>query len=316
MVIVTLRFLPEGRLLGTPENHAYCSSIEGLTHAMDEKFVLEGTALFCDADRTLYVKLGDFTGAIPREDAAIGIADGKTREIAILSRVGKPVSFLVTDVVLQRGGAPLITLSRRGAQEAALAHLLKTLTPGDVLPATVTHLEAFGTFVDVGCGVPSMIGIENSSVSRLPHPAQRFCVGQEIFAVVLGIEPEKGRILLSHKELLGTWLENVSRFSAGMTVPGYVRGVKDYGLFVELAPNLSGLAEVRPGYKEGDRVSVYIKSILPEQSKIKLLLIDHLPPCEEPPSFRYFIRGGHLDAWHYPPPSCKKPGNETIFGTP
>ncbi|MFQ9410391.1 MAG: hypothetical protein ACLR1T_04200 [Evtepia gabavorous] len=44
----------------------------------------------------------------------------------------------------------------------------------------MTHLEGFGAFVDVGCGVVSLIGIENCSVSRISHPARRFTVGQEI----------------------------------------------------------------------------------------------------------------------------------------
>ena len=313
MVAVTNAFLPEGRLLNTPDNHSYCGTIAGLMLAMDSHMILEGTALSCDASRNLSVKLGDFTGIIPRAEAALGIADGSTREIAILSRVGKPVSFLVTELAPLPYGGVHITLSRRKAQELALDHALETLTPGDIIPATVTHLEPFGAFVDIGCGVPSMIGIENSSVSRLPHPDQRFFLGQEIFAAVLGIDRDKNRVLLTHKELLGTWLENVNLFSPGMTVPGYVRGVKEYGLFIELAPNLSGLAEVRPGYKEGDRVSVYIKAILPQQMKLKLLLIDHLPAENGPPAFTYFIKSGKVNRWHYAPPESQKPGGETIF---
>ncbi|MEG2222812.1 MAG: 30S ribosomal protein S1, partial [Oscillospiraceae bacterium] len=95
------------------------------------------TALSCDASRNLSVKLGDFTGIIPRAEAALGIADGSTREIAILSRVGKPVSFLVTELAPLPYGGVHITLSRRKAQELALHHALETLTSGDIIPATV-----------------------------------------------------------------------------------------------------------------------------------------------------------------------------------
>ena len=56
-----------------------------------------------------------------------------------------------------------------------------------------------------------------------------------IRAVVKSIE--NGRITLSHKELLGTWEENVALFSAGETVAGIVRSVEPYGIFVELSPN-------------------------------------------------------------------------------
>lgn len=311
MVKLTCTFLPEGRLLATPENKAACATKAGLLRAMESRQLLEGRVILCDAEHNLLVSLGEFTGVIPRAEAALGIDDGSTKEIAILSRVGKPVVFVVDSVESEEGVLRPV-LSRRKAQEHARAWLLDTLEPGAVIPATVTHLEPFGAFVDIGCGVPSMIGIENISVSRIPNPGERFQVGQEIFAVVLAIQRDQGRVVLSHKELLGTWGENVARFSCGMTVPGYVRGVKDYGIFIELAPNLSGLAEPRGDLREGDRVSVYIKAILPERMKIKLLAIERLPPEAAPPP-KYFITGGRLARWRYAPPGSYKTGMETIF---
>ena len=307
------RFPPEGRLLHTPENQAACASPAALRRAMEEGALLEGIAQLCDADHGLVVRMGPFTGYIPRTEAALGIAEGTVRDIAILSRVGKPVCFLV-DALEEVDGTLRPRLSRRRAQQAALDAMLAELVPGQVIPATVTHLEPFGAFVDIGCGVSSLIGIENLSVSRIPHPDQRLRVGQEIFAAVLDLSPALGRVYLTHKELLGTWAENAARFQVGMTVPGTVRGLKDYGAFVELAPNLSGLAELRPGLKEGDRVSVYIKAILPHQMKIKLLVIDILPPSNDLPPLDYLITEGRLQKWKYAPEGCVKVGMETVFG--
>jgi len=310
---LTSCYLPEGRRLHSPENLSVCASAEGLERAMNEGTVLEGTALLCDERHDLIVRLGGFTGRIPREEAALGIAEGTTRDIAILSRVGKPVAFTV-EALEEVEGELRPVLSRRRAQELALEHILDTWVPGQVVPATVTHLEPFGAFVDIGCGVPSMIGVERLSVSRIAHSADRLRLGQEIFAAVLGVDRESRRVTLTHRELLGTWAENAALFRAGMTVPGYVRSVKDYGVFVELSPNLSGLAERKEGVREGDRVSVYIKSILPERMKLKLLLIDVLPPAEGPEDFRYFITGGVLERWEYAPEGCWKTGSETVFG--
>lgn len=192
-------------------------------------------------------------------------------------------------------------------------HILTHWTPGLVVPATVTHLEPFGAFVDIGCGVPSMIGVERLSVSRIAHPADRLQEGQEIFAAVLALDLQQGRVVLTHRELLGTWEENAALFRPGMTVPGYARGIKDYGTFVELTPNLSGLAESKDGVKEGERVSVYIKSILPDRMKLKLLIIDTLPPLEGPEPLHYFLTEGILDRWQYAPEGCRKSGGETVF---
>lgn len=280
-------------------------------NAMEHRQILEGQVILCNPDHDLIVSLGEFTGIIPRTETAMGIADGSTKEIAILSRVGKPVSFTV-EAVESEDGLLRPILSRRKAQELALEYLMKALEPGMVIPATVTHLEPFGAFVDIGCGVPSMIGIENISISRIPNPGERFRMGQEVYAVVTGICAEQRRILLSHKELLGTWAENAARFTPGMTVSGYVRGIKEYGAFVELTPNLSGLAELRPDLREGDRVSVYIKAVIPERMKIKLLVIDRLPREDTPPLFGYFVTQGKLTRWQYAPPESG-PGTKAVF---
>lgn len=309
---MTNRFPPEGRLLHTPENQAACADAQGLRQAMESEAVLEGTALLCTPEHDLVVAVGPYRGLIPRTEAALGIAEGVTRDIAILSRVGKPVCFTVTSME-ESDGEPRPLLSRRRAQQKALSYLLEHWKSGQVISARVTHLEPFGAFVDIGCGVPSLIGVENISVSRIPHPAVRFRVGQDILAAVLDLDPALGRIYLTHKELLGTWAENAAPFQPGMTVPGVVRGVKDYGVFVELTPNLSGLAEQDCRLTEGARVSVYIKAILPERMKIKLLAIEPLPPLGDPQTLHYFIREGRLDHWKYAPPGCVKVGAETIF---
>ena len=113
--------------------------------------------------------------------------------------------------------------------------------------------------------------------------------------------------------MLGTWLENASRFQPGETVQGIVRSVKDYGLFVELMPNLSGLANAREDILNGDGVSVFIKSIRPERMKIKLHIIEKLvaPPAMEP--LHYQITDGSLERWVYSPSICERDPIQTDF---
>ena len=178
----------------------------------------------------------------------------------------------------------------------------------------MTHLEPFGAFVDAGCGVPSLIGIENLSVSRICHPSDRLTVGQSILAAVRTVEPENRRISLTHRELLGTWAQNAALFSVGETVRGVVRSIEPYGVFIELTPNLSGLAEPRADLRPGMAVSVYIKSILPQRMKVKLTVIDVLAPYDAPTPPRYFITEGHIDEWVYTPACCDKKIVKTIFG--
>lgn len=301
-------YLPEGRLLHTKENREVCASLASLQEAMHTEQVLEGRTILCTPEHDLSVRVGKFFGLIPREEVALGIREGTTREIAILTCVGKPISFVVSGI--ETDGS--LRLSRRRAQELALSHLLGQ-PPGSVLPATITHMEGFGAFVDIGCGIISMIGIENCSVSRIPHPAYRFSVGQNIFAVITDIDRTVGRLYLSHKELLGTWLQNAAAFSPGMTVPGLVRGIKPYGSFIELTPNLTGLSDRTEGLSENDAVSVYIKAILPEQMKIKLSIIQKLAKPNAPAPLSYFITEGQVSHWLYSPPACTRCRIERSF---
>ena len=288
-------YLPEGMGPLFPENQP----LSVLRDAMEAQSVLEGLAIRCDGQRDLTVRFGGYEGTIPRQDAVHPAISGAQRDIAVLSRVGKPTCFTITGITVDGGGKPHLTLSRRAAQEQTIAWLLENSRIGSVLPARVTHLEQFGAFVDLGCGVTSLVPLENISVSRIPHPVVRFRTGQDILVTVTGVDATVCRFYLSHKELLGTWLENAAAFTPGEAVPGIVRGVRDYGVFLELAPNLSGLADWRGDVASGDAVSVYIKSIRPECRKIKLQIIQNLGPAPEPGEFKYFTTDGVVENWRY-----------------
>ena len=214
-------YLPEGMRLHTMENQTALQSVAALQAAMHRKQILEARAIVCDAAHNLIVELPHMRGIIPREEGAIGIAEGTTREIALIAKAGKPVCFQVQKLTTDADGVPLAILSRRQAQLQCWQEFLSHCTPGDVLPARVTHMEKFGCFVDIGCGIPSMIPIDCISVSRISHPSDRFTLGQTIQAVVTSVSDF--RIGLSHKELLGTWMENAAKFAVGETVSGIVR---------------------------------------------------------------------------------------------
>ncbi len=305
-----------------PENHRYppeglrvpapCS-LAALRDALESGELLEAPVHRCGADHTLYISLDGIEGRIPRSEAVAPWISGSERDIAVLSRVGKQTCFTVTALEADEKGAPLAWLSRRAAQETAMAYFLDHLTPGTVLTGRVTRLESFGAFVDIGCGIVAILPIEHISISRISHPKERFRVGQKILAAVKCFDRERRRITLTHRELLGTWMENASRFRAGETVRGIVRSVKDYGSFIELTPNLSGLADAKERLEPGDGVSVYIKSIRPERMKVKLQVIEKLPPLTEPDPLRYQITDGVLDHWVYSPPNYEKTAVETVF---
>ncbi len=298
-------YRPEGKIIDTSTNKSAMQSSASLQEAYRNGAVLEAKAAVCSAKHDLILDLGPMRAIIPRNEGAIGIESGETRDIAIISRVNKPVCFRITGFEHDRSGRLTAICSRRAVQEDCAQNYLNKLIPGDIIPAVITHMENFGCFADIGCGISSLLPIDNISVSRISHPSDRFRSGQSIFAVVSGHD-EAGRICLSHKELLGTWEENAAEFSPGETVAGIIRSVEDYGVFVELTPNLAGLAEPCPTLKPGDAASVYIKSLIPEKMKIKLIVVDAFEDGSAPSPLCYYISEGHIDRWQYSPESCKK----------
>ena len=299
------KYYPEGILFETKQNRKCMESISSLRECFFSEKILEAKATLCDRDHNLYVDLGAVQGIIPREECAMGISDGSVRDIAIISRVNKPVAFKIIDFMDDETGVRTAILSRRRVQEECAEEYIRTLLPGDIIDARITHNETFGSFCDIGCGISALLPIDSISVSRIPHPDVRFSVNTMIKAVVKNID-EFGRVTLSHKELLGTWNENAEKFKAGQTVGGIVRSIEKYGVFIELSPNLAGLAEYSCDVREGDSASVYIKSINPEKMKIKLSIVDSFPEKAEPKPVKYFYDGDHMDMWQYSPEIAEK----------
>ena len=303
------QYMPEGMLITSDKNYEYTSSPDGLERAMRSNMILEGIATLCDHNFNLHVNLpSEIKAIIPRSEAVYTTDGGKTKDIAILTRVGKPVAFKVIGFERNECGERIAILSRKAAQTECIENYISTLIPGDIIPAKVTHLESFGAFVDIGCGIISLLSIDTMSVSRISHPSARVAVNDYIYTVVKN-KDDKGRIFVSERELLGNWEENAALFKEGETVRGIIRSVESYGVFVELRPNLAGLAEYRSDVSVGQTAAVYIKSIIPEKMKIKLIIIN----AEDAPIYvsplEYFIDASlysHIDRWRYSPTSSQK----------
>lgn len=281
-------YYPEGMRYAPPDN-------ESIQNAASTGKIIQGICIKCDESHNLYVDLGETIGMIPEEETAVN----KPHIHSVLSRVGKPVCFQVMG--FDNKGMPI--LSRKAAQEKAQRYLIEYLRPGDILPATAQNPAPFGVFCDIGCGITALMRIGRCCVSRLENTAQLFHPGQTLYAAILQIDKERKRIELTGRELLGTWEDNAALFQNGQTVTGTIRSIMPYGIFVELTPNLSGLAEPQAYLNIGDRVSVYIRSIQPEKHKIKLSILEVLRTESPHTALQYFLKEGHIDRWEYYPQS-------------
>lgn len=152
---------------------------------------------------------------------------------------------------------------------------MNNISEGDIVEGIVTNIQPYGVFIKLENNQTGLLHIENISVARIKSPSERFKIGQKINVMVKLIDRKRNRIDLTYKELLGTWEENVNDIKEGMTIKGIAREIEksNNGIFIEMKPNLVGLAEYKADISYGQEVEVYIKKIIPEKKKIKLILM-------------------------------------------
>lgn len=263
------KFIPEG---WNPEVKAF--SIEDLNIASINGDIMQAKVNKCDSNYNLYLDLGNnITGIIPREEVeAISVDEtGFPKPNICTSKVNKFVQFKVKDVSKK----DTIILSRKAVGKEAVSWVKNDLKEGMEVLGIVKNIRPYGAFVEIGGGIVGLVHIEDISVARIKTPHERFEIGQKIKIMVKSIDRKTNRVILSYKEVLGTWEDNIKEFKEGTRVQGIVRETEKSknGIFIELKPNLIGLADYKENIKYGNKVTVYIKRIIPEKKKIKLVIV-------------------------------------------
>lgn len=263
------RFKPEGW-----EENFRPMSKEFLNKAMQAGTTMQGIVKKCDSNYNLHIDFGNnITGIIPREEVeAINVDEtGFPKPNICTSKVNQYVQFKVKDI----NEKDKYILSRKEVGKEALKWVKNELKEGQIVNGIVRSIRPYGVFVEIGGGIVGLLHIEDISVARIKSPLERLKIGQKANFVVKSIDRGNERILLSYKELLGTWEENIKKFEEGSTVKGIARETEKSknGIFIELTPNLVGLAEYKNGIEYGQNVNVYIKRIIPEKKKVKLVII-------------------------------------------
>ncbi len=151
---------------------------------------------------------------------------------------------------------------------------INEITKGSKVSGFVKNIQPYGAFIHTDNGLEGLLYIEDISVARIKTPFERFKIGQRIDVLIKDVDLEKNKIYFSYKELLGTWEDNVKEFKEKTVVQGIVRETEKNkrGIFIELKPNLVGMAEYKEGMEYGQKVDVYIKKIVEDKKKIKLII--------------------------------------------
>jgi small subunit ribosomal protein S1 len=155
-------------------------------------------------------------------------------------------------------------------------NLKRNFEIGEEVHGVVKNIKPYGAFIEIDGGTVGLAHIEDLSVARIKTPYERLKIGQEVELKVKNIDEQNGRISLSYKEMLGTWEENADKFHKGMFTKGIVRETEKNknGIFIELLPNLVGMAEYKEGLEYGQNINVMIKKIDYDKKKVKLDYLD------------------------------------------
>lgn len=236
--------------------------------------IFQGIVEKCDENYNLHVKLDSgLSGIIPRgEVEAFNLdEDGFPKTNLCVGKVHKYVQFKIKE----KAGHNFI-LSRKDAQKEVLNSVKTDLQEGQIVNGIVKNITPYGAFVDIGGGIVGLVHIEDLSVARIKTPYERIKIGQKLNIVVKSIDRELGRINLSYKELFGSWEENANKFAVGMKTKGIIRETEKNknGIFIELTPNLVGMAEYKEGLNYGEKIDIVIKKIDYDKKKIELVILN------------------------------------------
>jgi small subunit ribosomal protein S1 len=203
--------------------------------------------------------------------------------------VGQTYSFAIT--TFERDGKNIVVSRRKLLeQERAESELrfIERVQIGDVIPAVIVRLAAFGAFAEVAPGLEGLVHLSELSWSRAEKAEDAVAVGQAVTVKVLGFDRDKKgrpRISLSIKQAgPDPWDSVGEKFAAGDRVEGKVTRLADFGAFVEIAPGIEGLIHVsemshtrriaKPSdvVNPGDVVTVAVKDVDLAKRRISLSL--------------------------------------------
>ncbi len=139
------------------------------------------------------------------------------------------------------GGAPWVLVTVRVENHEA-RHDAMHVDLGRTARGTVVRLEAFGAFVAMIPGLEGLVHVSELSWERVKHPESVVQKGDMVTVKLVLVEPERQRLGLSIKQVGGDpWSDIAAGWLRGQLLDGKVDKVAPFGVFVRLAPGISGL---------------------------------------------------------------------------
>ncbi len=213
--------------------------------------------------------------------------------------IGKKFDFLITQFDARKKDMVVSRRKLLNLQKAEMeGEWIENNKVGEIVSGTVTRVEQYGAFVDIGNGVEGLVHVSEVGFVRLKHASEGASVGNTVQVKILKIEEEDSRlkIALSMKQAGGVtdpWNQIPMQYPVGAVLDGIVDKKEAYGVFVVIIPGINGLlpkskwrdsedAKTYEALKKGDAVKVRVDEIKFEERKISL----GLPTADEDSSWK------------------------------
>ena len=245
-------------------------------HTLAEGKVLKGTVKNI-TDYGAFIDLGGIDGLLHITDMSWG-------------RVGHPSElFKVNDeidvIVLKYDPATeRVSLGHKQLVSDPWSNVSDRYPVGARVSGKVVSLTDYGAFVELEPGVEGLIHVSEMSWSkRVKHPSKILNVGDNVEAMVLGVDATARRISLGLKQVeTNPWHELADKYPVGSKIIGKVRNLTEFGAFVEVEEDIDGLIHIsdmswskrikHPSelLKKGDKVEAMVLNIDAENQRLSL----------------------------------------------
>jgi small subunit ribosomal protein S1 len=201
-----------------------------------------------DTVKGIVKNLTDFGAFIDLDgmDGLLHITDmtwGRLTHPSELLKIGQEIGVVVLDINKEK---ERVSLGLKQTQRNPWDRIEERFPVGATVRGKVTNLVPYGAFVEIEEGVEGLIHVsELSWTKRITRPSDVLTQGQEIEAVVLGVNKEEQKISLGVRQLeANPWDAIELKYAIGSRVTGKIRNMTAYGAFVELEEGIDGMIHV------------------------------------------------------------------------
>jgi small subunit ribosomal protein S1 len=190
-------------------------------------------------DFGVFVDLNGMDGLLHITDMSWGRINHPTEMVS----AGQRLTVQVLDVNREK---ERVSLGLKQMQNNPWENIEASYPIGHRVKGKVTKLVAYGAFVEIQDGVEGLVHVsELSWTKRIARPSDVLSLGQELDAVVLGINKEEQKISLGVRQLdANPWDDIDARYPVGTKIKGKVRNLTAYGAFVEMEEGIDGMIHV------------------------------------------------------------------------